>query len=60
MSEKDATAQLGWINYYIVSEDFGTKQLAALVTIVGLINNCQESEDEILEFADKIRKKYSS
>lgn len=46
--------KLLWIVNYAIEEGFGEKHLNALVRMVGLINTCEEAEQEILEFADAL------
>ena len=49
---------LDWIVDCLVREDFSHKHLEALAHIVGLFNDCKESETEIFYFAHHIYKKY--
>ena len=50
--------KLLWIVNYVVVESFGEKHLDALVGIVGLFNDCGESERAILEFVERLFQKY--
>lgn len=50
--------QLAWMVNCIAREGFGEKYLDALVKIVGLFNDCEDSEREIFEFADKFYERY--
>ncbi|WP_017302622.1 hypothetical protein [Nodosilinea nodulosa] len=45
---------------YFIDEDFGPTHLQALMTLVTRMNLSEESEKEILEFAEYIKGKYSS
>ena len=45
---------------YLVKQDFSAKHLRALQYIVGLFDNCEESEKEIFEFVDRLYEKYAS
>ncbi len=51
---------LEWINYYLVEEGFPHEHLEALAHIVGLFNDCEESEKEIFDFAHYVYKKYAA
>lgn len=55
----DKAEQLGWIVHYLVQEDFPLVHLKALTKIVGLFNDCRESEAEIFEFAINLYQKYA-
>ena len=56
---KDKNPEIFWIVKYLISEDFPKKHLDALCKIVGLFNDCEESEKEIFEFVGKLYKKYA-
>lgn len=56
---EQAINKLLWIIRYLLEEDFSAGHLDALATIVGLFNDCQESEKEIFEFADRLHHKYA-
>ena len=60
-SFKDPEKQklLMWIENYVIEEDFPWEYLDALHKIVGLFNDCTESEDEIFEFAKNLFQKYA-
>jgi len=51
--------RLKWIVNYLVEEDFPYEHLDAIIKIVGLFNDCEESETEIFEFVSELYKKYS-
>jgi len=47
-----------WMITYITEENFHQKHLKALSQIIERINWSEESEREILDFADKLYRKY--
>lgn len=51
--------RLIWIIRYVIEENFSIKHLDAIASIVGLFNDCKESEREIFEFANRIHEKYA-
>ncbi len=51
--------QRRWISEQLKSGDFTKKHLDAMAHIVGLFNDCPESEKEVLDFAYQLFKKYS-
>lgn len=51
--------RIGWIVQYIVCEGFKTPHLEALIKIIGLFNDNDESEKEIFEFAESLYKKHA-
>jgi len=51
--------RLEWIVNYLVEENFLPEHLDAIIKIIGLFNDCEESETEIFEFVDKLETKYS-
>lgn len=51
---------LEWIINCLIEEDFKKEHLTALSHIVGLFNDCRESEAEIFEFANKLYQKYAA
>ena len=57
--DPEKAKQLEWMVHCLTKEDFSLKHLVALTHIVGLFNDCKESETEIFEFADKLYKKYA-
>lgn len=52
--------KINWIVRCMLDEGFRDSHLLAIQTFVGLMNDCEESETEILEFAKQLRKKYVS
>jgi len=58
--ERFVSPQLAWIISYIEEEGFPKEHLEALCHIVGLFNECEESEKEIFDFAHYLRKKYQA
>ena len=58
--ERFVSPQLAWIISYIEEEGFPREHLEALCHIVGLFNECEESEKEIFDFAHYLRKKYQA
>jgi hypothetical protein len=51
-------AMLHWIADYSLKEDFPTKYMQAICTIVSKFNESEESEKEIFEFVEKLKIKY--
>jgi len=51
--------RINWMVRYMLDEGFKETHLDAIQHIVGLMNDCEESESEILAFASKLRKKYA-
>lgn len=51
--------KLKWIVDYLVEENFSLEHLDAIMHIVGLFNDCKESEIEIFEFEKKLYQKYA-
>ncbi len=47
---------IGWINEYIISEQFPLEHLEALKHIICMFNDSEESEKKIFKFADEIMK----
>ena len=52
--------RINWMVRYMLDEGFGEKHLESLQHIVGLMNDCEDSEAEILAFAKSLRDKYAS
>ena len=50
--------KLEWIVNYLVEENFPPEHLNAISKIVGLFNDCEDSETEIFKFVDRLYKKY--
>jgi len=50
---------LSWIQMYVKEEGFSERHFQAIEHIVGLFNDCQESEEEIFGFADELFQKYA-
>jgi len=57
--ERSVSPQLAWMINYIEEERFPKECLEALCIIVGLFNECKESEKEIFDFAYHLRKRYA-
>lgn len=58
-TDQDKQKHLDWMINYLVEEDFSEQHLAALDHIVGLFNECEESEKEVFDFAYNLHKKYA-
>ena len=56
---RNKNPEIFWIVKYLISEGFPKEHLNALCKIVGLFNDCEESEREIFEFTDQLYKKYT-
>ena len=56
--DKEKNEYLEWIVNYIVEENFPKEHLIAIRHIVGLFNDCKESEREIFDFSKKLCAKY--
>ncbi len=52
--------QLEWINKYITEEQLPKEHMEALCYIVGLFNDCEESEKAIFDFAHDLHRQYAS
>ena len=52
--------RINWMVRYMLDEGFADKHIEAVCYIVGLMNDCEDSETEILNFAYQLRKKYAS
>lgn len=59
-TDRDRARILHWIVDYLVQDDFPLTYLNALMKIVSLFNECEESEAEIFEFAAQLYHKYSA
>ena len=59
VTPSDRERQLAWMVRYITEEDFPKKHIEALCHIVGLFNDCKESEEEIFNFAHHLFEKYA-
>lgn len=59
-TDRDRARMLHWIVYYLVQDDFPLTYLNALVKIICLFNECEESEAEIFDFAARLYHKYSA
>jgi hypothetical protein len=57
--DKSKDCQIRWMVDYITEESFSAKHLEALCWIVGLFNECKESEKEIFDFAQRLYDKYA-
>ena len=49
-----------WMVMYLIEESFSKRHLNALVKIIGLFNECEESETEIFEFSQKLFERYAA
>lgn len=56
---QEKAKRLEWIVDYLVEENFSLQHLDAIVHIVGLFNDCKESEAEIFKFAKELYEKYA-
>lgn len=60
---KDATGtdnkKINWMVRYMLNDGFEDKHLDALCYIIGLMNDCKESEAEIMTFAHQLRERYA-
>lgn len=59
MSEEQSK-KVRWLVNYLIEENFPRRHLGALCHIVGLFNDCEESESEIFEFAKRLYMKYAA
>lgn len=50
--------EIDWMVRYMTEEGFGPRHLRAIKTIIGLMNENEESEQEILSFAERLKDKY--
>lgn len=48
-----------WIINYVGGEGFPDKHMEALCHIIGILNDCEKSEKEILNLADRLYKEYA-
>lgn len=55
---QEKAKRLEWIVSYLVEEDFPLEHLDAIIHIIGLFNDCKESEAEIFEFEKELYAKY--
>lgn len=53
-------SMLDWLNRYVVNEDYSHEHLDAIMHIVGLFNDCEDAEQEVFEFAEKLYKRYAA
>jgi len=44
--------------HYVLDEGFSERHVKVLVKIVGLFNDCEDSEREVFEFVDRLYDKY--
>jgi hypothetical protein len=58
--DESVNRQIKWMINYLIEEGFSGRHLEALCWIVGLFNECEESEREIFEFAAQLYNKYAA
>lgn len=54
----DALPDIAWMTNYMLEEEFPIEHAIALSRIVGLVNECEDSEKDILEFSANLYRKY--